>query len=323
MIRDDLFPDIASRRNGYLEVGDGHTVYWEESGARDGIPVIFLHGGPGSGVSPAQRRFFDPKAYRIVLMDQRGAGRSTPRAEIGANTTPHLVADLELLRRHLEIEAWLVFGGSWGSTLALAYGQAHPTRCLGFVLRGVFLGRPQEVEWFMTGMRGFFPESWRDFAELIPEAERGDLLGAYHRRLTDPDPQVHLPAARQWARYEKACSTLLPDPEQMWPIEDHRHALSLARIEAHYFMNDLFLPAGGLLAGIERIRHLPATIVQGRYDVICPPESADALTQAWPDAELVVVPDAGHAALEPGVRRALVRATERFKSTLRQPAGVG
>lgn len=322
MVRDDLFPDIASRRNGYLEVGDGHAIYWEESGARDGIPVIFLHGGPGSGVSPAQRRFFDPKAYRIVLMDQRGAGRSTPRAGIEANTTPHLVADLERLRRHLEIESWLVFGGSWGSTLALAYGQAHPESCLGFVLRGVFLGRPQEVEWFMTGMRGFFPENWRDFATFIPDAERGDLLGAYHRRLTDPDPEIHLPAARHWARYEKACSTLLPDLDHMWPIEDQRHALSLARIEAHYFMNGLFLPPGGLLAGMDRIRHLPATIVQGRYDVICPPESADALAQAWPDTELVVVPDAGHAALEPGVRRALVRATERFKSTLRQTAGV-
>lgn len=323
MIRDELFPEIASRRNGYLEVGDGHTLYWEESGSREGIPVVFLHGGPGSGTSPTQRRFFDPRAYRIILFDQRGAGRSTPRAGLEANTTPHLVADMERLRQHLEIESWLVFGGSWGSTLALAYGQSHPERCLGFVLRGVFLGRPAEIDWFMTGMRGFFPEVWRAFAEFIPESERDDLLGAYHRRLTDPDPKEHLPAARLWARYEKACSSLLPEPEQIWSAEDPHHALNLARIEAHYFLNRMFLPDGGLLAGMERIRHLPATIVQGRYDVICPPESAHALARSWPGAELIYVPDAGHAAMEPGVRRALVRATERFKSTLRQPARVG
>ena len=322
MIRDDLFPEIASRRNGYLEVSDGHTLYWEESGARDGIPVVFLHGGPGSGISPMQRRFFDPRAYRIILFDQRGAGRSTPPASIEANTTPHLVADMERLRLHLDIDAWMVFGGSWGSTLALAYGQAHPERCLGFVLRGVFLGRRSEIDWFMTGMRQFFPEAWRAFAEHIPEAERDDLLQAYHRRLNDPDRTVSLPAARQWARYEKACSSLLPEPDHILAAEDPHHALNLSRIEAHYFLHDLFLPEAGLLAGMDRIRHLPATIVQGRYDVICPPESAHALARAWPGSELIFVPDAGHAAMEPGVRRALVRATERFKTALRQPARV-
>lgn len=323
MIRDDLFPEIASRRNGYLDVGDGHSLYWEESGAREGIPVVFLHGGPGSRTSPTQRRFFDPRAYRIILFDQRGAGRSKPRAGLEHNTTPHLIADMELLRRHLEIDSWLVFGGSWGATLALAYGQAHPERCLGFVLRGVFLGRPTEVDWFMSGIRSFFPEVWRTFAEFIPPEERDDLLRAYHRRLVDPDPDRHLPAARHWARYEASCSSLLPEPGQLWPVEEPGYALSLARLEAHYFLNGMFLPAGGLLAGTERIRHLPATIVQGRYDMICPPVSAEALARVWPDADLVSVPDAGHAAMEPGVRRALVRATERFKTTLRQPARVG
>lgn len=320
MIRDDLFPEIASRRNGYLDVGDGHTVYWEESGARDGIPVVFLHGGPGSGTSPTQRRFFDPRAYRIILFDQRGAGRSRPRADVEANTTAHLIADMERLREHLAIDDWLVFGGSWGATLALAYGQAHPERCLGFVLRGVFLGRETEVDWFMSGIRSFYPEIWRAFAEFIPMEERQNLLAAYHRRLVHADPDIHHPAARSWARYEAACSALLPEPVLTWPVEDSAYALSLARLEAHYFVNGMFLPRGGLLAGMDRIRHLPATIVQGRYDMICPPATAEALARVWPTAELVVVPDAGHAAMEPGVRRELVRATERFKTELRLPA---
>lgn len=322
MIRDELFPEIASRRGGYLDVGDGHVVYWEESGARDGIPVVFLHGGPGSGTSPTQRRFFDPRSYRIILFDQRGAGKSRPRAGVSANTTPHLIADMEQLRRYLEVERWLVFGGSWGATLALAYGQAHPERCLGFVLRGVFLGRESEIRWFMHGIRGFFPEVWREFSEFIPAEERGDLLQAYYRRLTHPEPDHHLPAARHWARYEASCSALLPEPGQLWPVDDPVYSLSLARLEAHYFINDMFLAPQGLLAGMDRIRHLPATIVQGRYDMICPPSSAEALARTWPGAELVYVPDAGHAAMEPGIRRALVRATERFKSELPQPVEV-
>jgi proline iminopeptidase len=295
-------------------------VYWEESGARDGIPVVFLHGGPGSGTSPTQRRFFDPRAYRIILFDQRGAGRSRPRADVEANTTAHLIADMERLREHLAIDDWLVFGGSWGATLALAYGQAHPERCLGFVLRGVFLGRETEVDWFMSGIRSFYPEIWRAFAEFIPMEERQNLLAAYHRRLVHADPDIHHPAARSWARYEAACSALLPEPVLTWPVEDSAYALSLARLEAHYFVNGMFLPRGGLLAGMDRIRHLPATIVQGRYDMICPPATAEALARVWPTAELVVVPDAGHAAMEPGVRRELVRATERFKTELRLPA---
>jgi len=315
-----MFPEIACRTSGFLDVGDGHRIFWEESGRPDGVPVIFLHGGPGSGTAPAQRRFFDPSAYRIILFDQRGAGRSTPHADISANTTPHLIADIELLRRHLGVERWLVFGGSWGSTLALAYGQAHPERCLGFVLRGVFLGRESEVAWFLTGIRTVFPEEWRRFAQFLPDAEREDLLGGYLRRLTDPDPAVHLPAARTWARYEAACSSLIPDRRHLAELEDDTHALSLARIEAHYFANGLFLPAEGLLGGMDRIINHPAVIVHGRYDMICPIRSADALARVWPGARFEIVPDAGHAAMEPGIRRALVAATERFKESLRAPA---
>ena len=314
MSRGDLYPEIASRVSGFLDVGDRHEVYWEESGNPDGMPVIFLHGGPGSGTSPTQRRFFDPKAYRIVLMDQRGAGRSRPKAAMEANTTPHLVADLERLRDHLGVDAWLVFGGSWGSTLALAYGQAHPERCLGFILRGMFLGRPSEVDWFLHGIATVFPEEARRFEAALPEAERTTLLPSYLKRLSNPDPAVHLPAARAWARYEAACSSLIQDRRNISDTEDDDHALGLARLEAHYFKNDLFLRPDGLLAAIDRIKSLPATIVQGRYDMICPPRSADDLAQAWPGAELVMVPDAGHAAMEPGIRRALVKATDRLKT---------
>lgn len=320
--RDDLFPEIPFRRSGFLEVGAGHRLYWEESGNPAGIPVVFLHGGPGSGTSPAQRRFFDPAAYRIVLFDQRGAGRSTPHASVHANTTGHLVADMELLRRHLQIDSWLVFGGSWGSTLALAYGQAHPNHCLGFILRGIFLGRPSEVAWFLSGIRTVFPDAWGRFAEFLPPEERGDLLDGYLTRLLDPRPEVHLPAARRWGGYEAACSALVPDARQLAEIDNDHHSLALARIEAHYFANRLFLPPAGLLAGMDRLTRHPAIIVQGRYDVICPMVSADTLARAWRGAELVVVPDAGHAAMEPGIRRALVRATEQMKKVLAKPEAV-
>lgn len=316
VLREDLFPVIACRRSGLLEVGDGHRMYWEESGNASGIPVLFLHGGPGSGTSPAQRRFFDPAAYRIVLFDQRGAGRSVPHASIEANTTPDLVADIERLREFLRIDRWLVFGGSWGSTLALAYGQAHPERCLGFVLRGVFLGRSSEIDWFLNGMRNVFPDVWRRFIEFLPEQARRDPLAAYLAQLTDPDPEVHLPAARSWARYEASCSALVPDPRHVAEAQADDHALALARLEAHYFANRLFLPPEGLLAGMNRLLRHPAVVVQGRYDIVCPAISADALSRVWPEAQLIMVPDAGHAAMEPGIRRALVQATERFKTSL-------
>jgi len=292
-------------------------MYWEQSGNPSGEPVLFLHGGPGAGAAPAHRRFFDPAHYRIIIFDQRGAGRSTPLGEIAGNTTPLLVADIETLRSHLGIERWLIFGGSWGSTLALAYGEAHPQRCTGLILRGIFLCRSSEITWFLYGLRNLFPEAWRAFTDAIPETERGDLLAAYHRRLTDPDPAVHMPAARAWGTYEGACSTLLPSPETVAYFAGDVVALGLARIEAHYFMNNIFLPDNALLDNVERIRRIPGIIIQGRYDAVCPIISADDLHRAWPEAEYIIVPDAGHSAWEPGICAELVRATEKFKPITR------
>ncbi|MCU0869451.1 MAG: prolyl aminopeptidase [Burkholderiales bacterium] len=317
MPRTELWPEIEPHASGMLDVGDGHRLYWETSGNPHGQPVVFLHGGPGAGASAAHRRFFDPAAWRIVVFDQRGAGRSKPLGSLHVNTTPHLVADLERLRRHLGIDRWVVFGGSWGSTLALAYGQAHPQACTGFILRGIFLCRPSEIRWFLYGMREVFPDVWGRFAGFVAEADRDDLLGAYRRLLEHPDTAVHMPAARAWSLYEGACSTLLPSDDAMRHFGDDVVALGLARIEAHYFAHDSFLPAAGLLAGIDRIRHLPATIVQGRYDMVCPAVSAFDLHAAWPEAEFIVVPDAGHSAWEPGIRAQLVAACERFKVALR------
>jgi proline iminopeptidase len=277
--------------------------------------VLFLHGGPGGGCLPYHRRFFDPAFWRIILFDQRGAGRSGPNAEITNNTTWHLISDMERLRAHLNVERWLLFGGSWGSTLALAYAQAYPERCLGLVLRGIFLARPQEIDWFMEGMRAVFPEAWRAFAEFLPEAERTDLLGSYYRRLIDPDPAIHLPAAAAWDRYEAACVTLLPAAAPDTG-DDAAASLAIARIEAHYFVNRAFLSDDELLQQVDRIRHLPCTIVQGRYDMVCPPVTADALARAWPEAEYIVVPDAGHSVREPGIARELVAAMERMRVRL-------
>lgn len=304
-----LYPEIDPFENGTLSVGGGHVIYWEQSGRPDGIPVIFLHGGPGSGATPAHRRFFDPAIYRIVILDQRGAGRSAPLGSLVDNKTAHLIDDLEVLRRQLHIERWLLFGGSWGSTLALAYGLAHPERCLGFVLRGIFLGRQAEIDWFLYGMRSIYPEAWAKFADFLPAGERGDLLAGYHRRLADPDPAVHLPAARAWSVYEGSCSTLLPHPELVGSFAEDRHALGMARIEAHYFRNGCFIDGDEMLRRIDRIRMLPAIIVQGRYDIVCPIVTADALAAAWPEAEYRIVPDAGHSAMEPGIRSALIAAT--------------
>jgi proline iminopeptidase len=313
MPRGDLFPDISPFETGFLPVTGGHVLYWEQVGNPRGQPVLFLHGGPGAGAGAVHRRFFDPHHWRVVIFDQRGAGRSRPLGELRENTTAHLVADIEVLRRHLGIESWLLFGGSWGSTLALAYAQAHPERVSGCVLRGVFLGREAEVEWFLYGLRRVFPDAWNAFAEHLPPAERHDLLGGYLKRLTDPDPAVHLPAARAWSQYEGSCSTLLPSPETVASFAQDRSALGLARIEAHYFANRLFLPPEGLLAHMHRIAHVPAEIIQGRYDMVCPPETAFDLAAAWPKARLTIIPDAGHSALEPGVRTALVAAVERFR----------
>jgi proline iminopeptidase len=314
MNRRELFPEIEAFETGLLSLDARHVMYWEQSGNPSGLPVLFLHGGPGAGATPTHRRFFDPKTYRIVIFDQRGAGRSKPLGTIEDNTTQHLVADIETLREKLGIERWLVFGGSWGSTLALAYAEAHPERCLGLILRGIFLCRRKEIDWFLYGIRSIFPEHWRAFSGFIPAEERADLLGNYHRRLVNPDPAIHMPAARAWSTYEGACSTLMPSPETIAAFGNDRMALGLARIEAHYFINGIFMPEGALLAQVERIRRIPTTIVQGRYDMVCPIESADELAQTWPEADYIIVSDAGHSALEPGIRSALVEATERFKS---------
>lgn len=312
-----LYPEIAAARAGHLPLDGLHSIYWEQVGNPEGIPALFLHGGPGAGISEVHRRFFDPAAYNIVLFDQRGSGRSVPFAECRDNSTRHLVADIEKLRVYLGIERWLVFGGSWGSTLALAYGQAHPERCLGFVLRGIFLGSDFEIDWFLHGMGHFFPEAARSFREFLPVEERDRLLENYHRRLTSADPALHRPAAERWAAYEAACASLVPDRRLRAAADATDRALSLARLEAHYFVNRVFLGPDELLKGVHRIAHLPAVIVQGRYDVICPIRSADALAAAWPGARYQIVSDAGHSAMEPGIARALVAATDGFKYTLR------
>ena len=308
-----LFPPIEPYEHGMLAVDELHTLYWEQCGNPDGLPVLFLHGGPGAGLSPTHRQFFDPAHYRIVLFDQRGAGKSTPLGEVRHNTTQLLIDDIERLRRMLGIEQWLVFGGSWGSTLALAYGQAHPERCLGFVLRGIFLCTPAEVDWFVNGIGHFFPEVHAEFAALIPPDERGDLLSAYCRRLFGDDVAVSTAAAKSWSRYEGRCVYLRPQPEAVAVFESDAVSLSLGRLEAHYMRHEGFVPDDQLIRNIGRIRHLPAVIVQGRYDVICPPTSAWRLHQAWPQARLQIIDDAGHAALEPGIAQALVAATEQFR----------
>jgi len=314
--RVELYPQIEPYSAGMLDLDGLHRMYWEQSGNPMGIPVLFLHGGPGAGSTSAHRRFFDPGFYRIVIYDQRGAGRSTPLGELRNNTTPHLVDDIETLRKYLAIERWLVFGGSWGSTLALAYAQSHPARCTGFILRGIFLCRRSEIDWFLYGLKNLFPEKWRAFADAIPVDEQCDLLTAYYKRLIDPDPSVHMAAAHAWSVYEGSCSTLLPSPETVAYFANDVVSLGLARIEAHYFTHDIFLPENSLLDNITRIRDIPAAIVQGRYDAVCPIVSANDVHRAWPEAEYIVVPDAGHSAWEPGICAELVKAAERFKSRL-------
>ena len=311
-----LFPEIEPYASGRIALDGLHVLQWEACGNPGGVPLVFLHGGPGGGCLPHHRRFYDPAFWNVVLYDQRGAGRSIPAAALRDNTTPHLVADLERLREELNLERWLVFGGSWGSTLALAYAQAHPDRVLGLVLRGIFLATAAEIDWFMHGMGKIFPEASRAFVEALPVTERADLLHNYYRRLVDPDPAIHLPAAHAWDRYEGACTTLLPAADPLSRFDSDVAALAIARIEAHYFVNQGFLAPGQLLDGVESIRHLPCIIVQGRYDIVCPPVTAHALARAWPDAEYVVVPDAGHSVREPGITRELLAAVRRMQSRL-------
>jgi len=316
MARREFYPEIEPFATGYLAVGGPHQIYYEQCGNPKGAPVVFLHGGPGAGSSPVHRRFFDPAHYHIIIYDQRGAGRSKPLGEIADNTTLHLIADLERLRSHLGIDRWVVFGGSWGSTLAIAYAEAHADRCKALVLRGIFLCRKSEIDWFLRGMRAFAPEAWREFTDYLPAPERRDLLTNYYKRLTDPDPKVHMPAARKWSVYEGTCCTLLPSPETVESFAQDTVALGIARMEAHYFINDIFLPENALLKNVGKIRHIPAAIVQGRYDLVCPIETADELHRAWPEAEYTVVPDAGHSAMEPGIRSALIEATDKFRTLI-------
>lgn len=312
-----LYPELEPYRTGRLEVDRIHELYFEESGNPNGKPVVFLHGGPGGGTEPKHRRYFDPKTYRIVLFDQRGCGRSTPFASLEENTTWHLVDDIEKLREHLEIDRWQVFGGSWGSTLALAYAEAHPSRVTELVLRGIFLLRRQEVRWFyQEGASFIFPDAWHDYEGHIPPAERGDLLRAYYARLTSPDPIVQRAAAKVWSVWEGRTSCLIPSPELVARTANDDFSLAFARIEAHYFVNDGWLTGGReLLApeNVDKIRKIPGVIVQGRYDVVCPMRSAWDLHVAWPEASLQIVPDAGHTASEPGVVHELISATDRFR----------
>jgi len=307
-----LYASTEPYANGFVDVSDGHSLYWEECGNPDGPAVVFLHGGPGAGCAPAHRRFFDPSYWRIILFDQRGCGRSRPTAEVNANTTQHIVSDIEAIRIMRGIDTWLVFGGSWGSLLAVTYGISHPDRCTGFVLRGIFLGTSDEVHWFMNDMERFFPTAGQAFRDALPPEERSDPLTHYHRRLMDPDPDVHRVAAQAWSNYESACAKLVPST-----ISDVGASLPLARIEAHYFVNDMFLPDNYVLDNVAAVHHLPCTLVQGRYDVICPPWTAHALANAWPGSELIIVNDAGHSAFEPGIKAALVRATDKMKQHAR------
>ena len=312
----ELYPPIRPRVQGHLRVSDLHEVYFEESGNPRGKPAVFLHGGPGGGTDPRVRRFFDPRRYRIVLMDQRGCGRSRPHASLVDNTTWHLVADLERLRVHLDIDSWLVFGGSWGSTLALAYAQAHPDRVSELVLRGIFLLRRWELDWLYQdpgGAAALFPDLWEDYVAPIPPEERGDMVSAYYRRLTSEDPAEVRKAARAWSRWEGATSFLRLNRAYLARFDAADYAAAFARIECHYFINRGFLRSDDqLLAEVDRMRHIPGVIVQGRYDVVCPVRSAWDLHRAWPEAQLAVVPDAGHSALEPGITHELVSATDRF-----------
>lgn len=312
-----LYPPLQPFKEGMLDVGDGHHIYYEMSGSPKGLPVIFVHGGPGAGTVPAQRRYFDPDQYCIVLFDQRGAGSSTPFASLENNTTDHLVADMEKLRIHLDIDKWLVCGGSWGATLALAYGTRQSEQCLGFILRGIFLGTASEVDWFLDGMGTIFPEHMAAFRDHVGGLRGQALFDEYCKRLFSPDSKKHMPAARAWARYESQCSTLMPHPApENGPAFDH-YALALARTEAHYFKHNLFLTENELLKRLETIRTLPAIIVQGRYDVVCPIRTAHKLHMAWPNSQLEIIPDAGHSGMEPGIARAISRAADRMARSLK------
>jgi proline iminopeptidase len=313
--RRTLYPPIEPYETGMLDVGDGHTLYWERCGTPGAKPAVFLHGGPGSGCSPSQRQQFDPKKYDVLLFDQRGCGRSTPFASLEDNTTWHLVADIERLRELGGIDKWMVFGGSWGSTLSLAYAQTHPERVTELVLRGIFLFRQSEVDWlYKYGASELYPEGWQDFTGLVQEGERGQMVEAYHRRLTSEDPAVRLAAAKAWSTWEGLTVTLLPDAEMLEEFTEDNHAIAIARIENHYMRNLGWLDDNQLLENAGKLKGIPGVIVQGRHDCCTPPSAAWDLKKAWPEVDLQIVPDGGHLFTEPGITDGLVRATDRFAS---------
>jgi proline iminopeptidase len=314
----ELYPLIPPYREDYLQVSDLHTIHFEESGNPQGKPILLLHGGPGGGSSPFYRQYFHPDKWRLIMFDQRGCGQSKPHAELRENTTWDLVNDIEKLRKHLGIEKWVVFGGSWGSTLSLAYSQTHPSHCTGLILRGIFMLRQKELSWFyQEGASYIFPDAWDEYLKPIPITERGDMITAYYKRLINPDLQIQLEAARAWSIWEASTSKLLLDPTLIQKFSNDEFAAAFARIECHYFINrGFFATDNQLLANVDSIRHIPTVIVQGRYDVVCPMVSAWELHQTWPEAEFIVVPDAGHSMSEPGIRTALIDATDRFAQNL-------
>ncbi len=308
-----FYPQIKPYVKHTLEVDRPHMLYVEECGNPHGVPVVFLHGGPGAGCEPYHRRFFDPEVYRIVLFDQRGCGRSSPHAELEGNTTQALVADMETIRNHLGIDKWVVFGGSWGSTLALVYAEAHPDRVLGLILRGIFLCRRDEIDWFyQRGANRIFPDYWEDYLSVIPDEERHDMVQAYYKRLTSKDELARMAAAKAWSRWEGRAATLRGRKEVIDHYTYPYNALSLARIECHYFVNNSFLAPNQILDEVGKLDGIPGEIIHGRYDMICPVENAWALHRAWPGSELHIISDAGHSATEKGIVDALVRATNRI-----------
>lgn len=308
-----FYPEIQAYKTEMFKVSDIHTLHVEQAGNPEGIPVVFLHGGPGGGIHEDHRRFFDPKKFRIVLFDQRGAGKSTPAAELKENTTWDLVADIEKIREHLGIQKWVVFGGSWGSTLALTYAITHPEKVQHLILRGIFLCRPSEIHWFYQhGASEIYPDVWESYYNHIPADERGDFVKAYYKRLTHENADVRLNAAKVWSKWEAATSKLFVDVKAIDDFDDPTYALQFARIECHYFINNSFFKTNNwILENIAKIKYIPCDIVQGRYDVVCPVRSAWDLHTAWPEARLEIIQDAGHAAGEPGIKAALVAATDR------------
>lgn len=311
----EFYPEVEPYNTFRLKVSDIHELYVEEVGNPDGQPALFLHGGPGGGFGPDHRRLFDPEHYRIILFDQRGAGQSTPFASLEENTTWDLVADIEKLREHLGIEQWVVHGGSWGVTLALAYAQAHPHRVTGLILRGVFLCRPEEIEWFyQQGTSWIFPDFFEEYARLVPAEKRGSMVHSFYELLTHPDEKIRLDAAKAWSRWEGSTVKLIPDPRLISHFEEDI-ALAIARIECHYFVNNAWLEENQLIRNVDRIRHIPTYIVHGRYDVVCPAKNAWDLHKAFPEAHLSLVPDAGHAFNEPGILNALIEAQDALKKT--------